>query len=269
MAYSLLTRTTTIAATVIASVGSAFAHTSYMKPNFFATSRAELVTLEVAFTESFSNPEVGVKSQDWHFYSPDGRRGQYENIVELKQLTVIEQSLEQEGTYRFTTGERLGRKGKRYLLPDGMLESLFGEGRQKRAKPEGAKVITTQTATVTDVYVTKGAPTEPAVDTRIGRLRIEPLTHPNEIYLDEGFSFSLTFDGDPLIGQTMTLYQDGGAYDDDKGTTEITINDDVTTLSFDEPGLYMLMTRHHAEAPQGSETDLRSYTTSITFEVTR
>ena len=39
-------------------------------------------------------------------------------------------------------------------------------------------------------------------------------------------------------------------------------------LSFSEPGVYLLMTRHRATAPEGSDTDVRSYTTSLTFEVT-
>lgn len=265
----MLKQAAALAVVSMAGFGPAIAHTSYVKPNVFSTSRADMVTLEVSFTENFSNPEVGVTSQDWHFYLPDGSRAGYDNIVELKQVTVIEQSLEQEGTFRFSTGERLGRTGKRFRMPDGSFELAIGEDREERPVPDGATVVTSQTATVADVYVTRGAPTRTAVDTKIGRLRIEPVTHPNEIYLDEGFDFRLTFDGAPMPGQVMTLYRDGGTYADDKGASEIIAGDGVTTISFAEPGMYMLMTRHQDDAPEGAETDIRSYTTSITFEVTR
>ncbi|WP_417452092.1 DUF4198 domain-containing protein [Kordiimonas sp.] len=255
-----------VSATLLA--GSAGAHTSYLKPNFFSLSRAEMVTLESAFTEAFSNPEVAVVSQDWHFYFPDGSRGEYDNIAGLKQVTVLEQELPQEGTYRFSTGERLGRKGRMYEMPDGQLKPVFNEKREELPKPAGASLVTTQTATVADVYVTKGAPSSQVLQTAVGRLRIEPVTHPSEIYLDVGFSFRLTFDGADMTGQEMTLSRDGGAYADDKGERHFKTNSaGVTTLNFTKPGMYLLMTRHRAAAPAGAETDIRSYTTSLTFEV--
>ena len=244
------------------------AHTSYLKPNVFSTSRGKMVTLESAFTEDFSNPEVSITSQDWHFYFPDSSQGQYDHIVKFKQLTVLEQELSQTGTYRFSTGERLGRKGKMYQMPDGQLKSVFNEKREELPKPAGAKIVTTQTATVADVYVTKGAPTQPVLSTKIGRLRIEPVTHPNEVYLEEGFSFKLTFDDKSLAQQEMTLYRDGGAYADDKGKRHFKTSDNgTTTLNFTKPGIYLLMTRHRATPPKGVEMDMRSYTTSLTFEV--
>jgi hypothetical protein len=255
-------------ASAILFAGSASAHTSYLKPNFFSASQARMVTLEAAFTEDFSNPEVAVVSQDWYFYFPDKTKGEYDNIVSLKQLTVMENELSQEGTYRFSTGERLGRKGRMYQMPNGELKPAFNEKREKLPAPEEAATVTTQTATVADVYVTKGAPTQKVLDTEIGRLRIAPVTHPSEIYLDDGFSFKLTFDGKALEDQEMTLYRDGGAYDDDKGERHFkTSNDEITTLTFKEPGVYLLMTRLRSAAPKGAEADIHSYTTSLTFEV--
>lgn len=247
----------------------AFAHTSYLKPNTFSTTRRTQITLESAFTENFSNPQVVVKSQDWRFYTPDGLRKTYDNIVSLKQMTVLEQKLDQDGTYRFSTGERLGRKGKMIKLEDGSLKSMFNKEGKEVTPPAGATIITSQTATVADVYVTKGAPTNQVLQTRIGRLVIAPITHPSEIYMDDGFELKLTFDGKPLINQTMTLYRDGGLYAEDKG--EISLNtgsDSITKINFKHPGIYLLMTRHRADAPAGSDTDIRSYTTSLTFEVT-
>ena len=244
------------------------AHTSYLKPNFFSLSRGDMITLESSFTEDFSSPEVAVVSQDWHFYYPDGAKGTYDKVVELKQVSVLEQKLSQDGTYRFSTGERLGRKGRMYQMPDGELKALFNEKREELPKPEGARVVSTQTATVADVYVTKGAPSANVLQTAIGRLRIEPVTHPSEIFLGDGFSFRVTFDGADLKGQEMVLSRDGSIYADDKGEhTFKASTDGVTTLRFDRPGMYLLMTRHRAAAPEGAETDIRSYTTSLTFEV--
>ena len=45
--------------------------------------------------------------------------------------------------------------------------------------------------------------------------------------------------------------------------------DGALTLGFDAPGKYLIMTRHAADAPEGADTDERSYTTSLTLEVSR
>jgi hypothetical protein len=137
--------------------------------------------------------------------------------------------------------------------------------------PENAtEVITSQTETVADVYVTKGAPTWDAVETSIGRLAFGLEAHPNEIYLDEGLAFTVRFDGAPLAGQTVHVYRQGGDYEEPKFHPEVTTDaEGHVSLSFDAPGIYLIMTRHAADAPEGADTDERSYTTSLTFEVLR
>lgn len=243
------------------------AHTSYLLPNTFTTSEGTFVTLQASFTEDFFVPEIAVLSDDYHVISPDGSRTDYKSTTEFRQMVVLESPLEEEGTYRFTTGARLGRKSKMALV-NGEWEPVFGPDAQA---PENAtKVKTSQTETVAEVYVTKGAPTRAAVDMTVGRLAFTPETHPNAIYLDEGFAFDVNFDGEPLTGQTVNIYRQAGDYEDPKHHQEIdTDAEGHVDLSFDTPGVYLMMTRHRAAAPDGSGTDERSYTTSLTFEVLR
>jgi len=250
----------------IATAAPAIAHTSYVLPSTFATTEGEHVTLEVSFTEKYFTPEIAVLSDDYHLIRPDGSRDDYDNIVPLRQLTILESDLTEPGTYRFSTGERLGIKSRRALV-DGEWTFLEPDAEP----PENAtEVVSTQTATVADVYVSKGAPSRAAVDVVIGRLAIEPITHPNEVYLDGSFEFQLTFDGVGFADQEMTYYRDGGAYEEPKYERKVTTDaDGRVSLTFDEPGVYMIMTRHRAEAPTGSDTTQRSYTTSLTFEVSR
>ena len=248
-------------------VPAASAHTSYLLPTTFTTSEGTFVTLEASFSEDFFVPEIAVDSDNYHLVRPDGTRGDFQSITPFRQMVVLESPLEAQGTYRFTTGVRLGRTS-RLALVDGEWKPVFEPG---AAVPENAtKVITSQTETVADVYVTKGAPTRPAVDAAIGRLAFRPETHPSEIYLGEGFALGVTFDGAPLAGQAVTLYRDGGDYEDPKYHKELaTDTEGHLDISFDKPGIYLLMTRHRADAPAGSGTDERSYTTSLTFEVLR
>lgn len=258
------------AAFCILTAGVASAHTSFIKPQAFDLTRGKQVTLYSSFTDDFSNPEIGVKSQNWHYIAPNGVPYAYDTVAEFKQVTVLEGALAQEGTYRFTSGERLGRKGKMIRTPDGGYRPAHGESGEEALPAAGETMVTSQTATVADVFVSRGAPTRKAVDTRVGRLVLAPVSHPNEIYLDEGFVLDVLFDGAPLAGQEMTLYREGGAYADDKGEMRLVSDKDGRLdIRFGAPGVYLLMTRHQAVAPEGAETEIRSYTTSLTFEVTR
>ena len=260
-------RTYAVALVAALAIPTASAHTSFLLPSIFTTAKGNFVTLQASFSEDFPTPEIAVDSKDYHVVLPDGSRDEFQSITPFRQLVVLESPLSEEGTYRFTTGARLGRSSK-VALVDGEWKPLFEPGAEV---PENAtKVKTSQTETVADVYVTKGPSTRAAVDVTIGRLAIRPVTHPNEIYLDEGLSLDVMFDGAPLGEQTVTLSRNGGDYEAPKFHQELTTDTEGhLDLSFDKPGIYLLMTRHRANAPEGAETDERSYTTSLTFEVLR
>lgn len=263
-------KTSLMAAVVaLSTAGAASAHTAYMLPTTFDATRAQHVTVTSSFTDSFATPEIGVTSKDWHYIAPNGVRYSFDNVVELKQMTVLESVVPQKGTYRFTSGERLGRVGKMIKTATGEYKVARGESGEEPKLADGETFVSSQTATVSDVYVSRGAPTWKSVKTQIGRLHFAPVTHPNEIYQDEGFAIDILFDGKPLAGQEMELMRAGGAYAADKGESKVVTDaNGRLNLSFSEPGVYLLMTRHRATAPEGSDTDVRSYTTSLTFEVT-
>lgn len=252
-------------ALALSALSPARAHTSYLLPNIFTANAENFVTIESSFAEKFFHPEVPVDSEDYHVVLPDGTRAAFETVAKHRQLVILESPMKQDGTYRFTTGVRHGRVGKSALV-DGQWKPVQGD-----AVPAGAtQVRTSQTETVADVYVTRKGPTRAPVDRQIGRLVIQPVTHPSDIALDSGFAVKVLFDGKPLAGQTIAVDRGGAEYDEVKFHREVSTGaDGGSLLRFDTPGVYVIMTRHRAAAPAGSETDERSYTTSLTFEVQR
>lgn len=260
---SKMKATALMLALAVGSASPVLAHTSYMLPSFFTANTQDYITVESSFTETFFQPEVMVDSNDFHVVLPDGSRTEFDAVGKHKQLVVLESPLRQDGTYRFTTGVRWGRVTHSALI-NGEWKPVPGEA------PAGAKVKSSQTETVADVYVTKKAPTRAPVDKQIGRLVIQPVTHPSDVALDAGFKLKVLFDGKPLGDQTIVLDRGGSEYDDTSSHRDLkTAPDGSLDLKFEKPGVYILMTRHKADAPAGSPTDERSYTTSLTFEVQR
>jgi hypothetical protein len=243
----------------------AAADTSFIRPNLFTASTEEDVTAYASFTENFSSPSVGVKSEAWTVIGPDGKPGAFDRIEPLSQVTVLEEKLPGDGTFRLSTGERLGRSGPQ-VFTDGQWIP-FAPGREI---PPGTPTRQSQTATVADVYITKGAPTRAPVDVRIGALELKPETHPSDVYLDSGFHFHVLLNGKPVANQEVTVWREGGAYDEP--AFKLTLKsaaDGAVHAKFDKPGVYLIWTRMSAEAPAGAATPIRSYTTSLTFEVQR
>ena len=263
-AFTRRTATCVVAlACAVMSISSATADTSYLRPSWFTTATDDLVTVQSSFTESFSNPAVGVKSDAWTVIGPDGAKSTFKTKAELTQLTALEADTKANGTYRLSTGERLGRIGQQVLV-DGAWQP-FAPGREI---PAGAQTRQSQTATVADVYVTRGAPTKAPVEARIGALELKPVTHPNDVYLDTGFAFRVLLNGKPVANQQVEIWREGGAYEEPAWRKLLTsAADGAVKATFDKPGVYLIWTRMSGDAPAGAATPIRSYTTSVTIEV--
>lgn len=239
------------------------ADTSYLKPNFFTTANADIVTVQSSFTEDFPNPSIAVKSEAWTVIGPDGQPAKFDTVQPFTQVTILEAATKTPGTYRLSTGERLGRVGPQILV-DGVWQPFAPD----REIPAGAQTRQSQTATVADVYVTRGAPTKAPVDAVIGALQLKPATHPNDVYLDKGFAFHVLLNGKPVANQRVEIWREGGAYEEPAYRKELTsAADGSVKVTFDKPGVYLIWTRLSADAPAGAATPMRSYTTSLTLEV--
>jgi hypothetical protein len=244
--------------------GPAHADTSYLRPNLFTTANADIVTVQASFTEDFANPNVAVQSDQWRVLRPDGRADTFDTVHVFKQVSVLETDLAEPGTYRLTTGERLGRVGKQVLV-----DGVWTPWGPERETPAGAQTRNSQTATVADVYVTRGAPTLAAVEASVGRLALQPITHPNDVYVDQPFRLRVLLDGQPVAGQEVEIWREGGTYEEPAFNRRVVSSPDgAVETRFDRPGVYLIWTRRSTDAPAGAATAVRSYTTSLTLEVT-
>ena len=252
----------------LALAGAAIADTAYFEPATFTPERDQMITLEASFNDDCCVPKYAVRSDAYVVIAPDGAASPPDRIEVFADRVILEQAITQDGTTRFSTGERLGRKGGQYVWLDGAYHNLNPDEAPPIDVPEGTPILSSQTATVSDTYVTIGTPSWSSVNMPVGRLTITPQQHPSTLRKGDMFEIALAFDGAPIKTQTVLLTRSGQK--DRPGDEGERFKSDVSgrvMLPLNEAGTHLVMVRMQAPAPIGAETDIRSYTTSLTFNV--
>jgi hypothetical protein len=224
-----------------------FGHTPYLKPLSFEPSRGGVVTLDASFAEKFFVPEVAFANSIYLVSQPDGKTTTPDFMSQLKTRVVVEHKLQEEGTYRFSTGKRLGRVFKMYEL-DGKRHSMENPA---ESIPKGANLLSFfQSLTLAETYASKGAPNDVVFSAYNTGLEFVPVTHPNDLFVNEPFEFTSLFDGKPIDGLKVEVFLARDQFTDEKPTHEI-ISNTQGGLSFTpkEAGTYLLLARHRSDAP--------------------
>ncbi|MFN3514789.1 MAG: DUF4198 domain-containing protein [Phenylobacterium sp.] len=250
----------------LSAAGAAQAHMPYMLPNMFDLTERGHVTVQASFAEDAFVPEVAMRSEAFHTRGPDGAALPIKDVVYLRDLTVFEAAVPANGTYRISSGERFGRKGKMYRDAAGRWV-MTGEGGER---PAGAELVDVQSLTLAEVYVSRGAPTREALAVTGKGLEVRPITHPSEIFAAQPAAFELLFDGAPVAGAEVEVYRSAGLYDGRKKIADRIVTDAAGRFSIVPPdgGTYLALIRHRTAAPAGAETPYRSYSYTLTFEAT-
>ncbi|NWK97731.1 DUF4198 domain-containing protein [Sphingobium lactosutens] len=238
------------------------AHMPYVLPTLFDLGKGDHVTVEAAFAEDAFLPEVAMRDAPFHLVGPDGAQLPTGPVTHLRDLSVFEAAIPADGTYRVTSGQRAGRKGKMFRQDSEW--KMRGEGGEP---PADAEQVEVQSMTLADAYVTRGKPTDAALKPLGKALEIQAITHPNGIVAGSDASFALLFDGRPLPQADITLFRSAGVYDGRKVVAQVRSGADGRfNLKPEDAGTYLILVRHRGAAPAGSETPYRSYTYTLTFD---
>lgn len=238
------------------------AHMPYVLPTVFDVGKGDHVTAQSAFAEELFVPEVPMRDAPFHLVAPDGAELPAQPVMHMRDLTMLEAALPAEGTYRLTTGQRAGRKGK--MFRQGGAWSMRGEGGEA---PAGVTQVDVQSMTLAEAYVTRGQPSDGALKPKGVGLEIAARTHPSSITAGGDAQFTLLFDGKPLPATDVTVYRSAGLYDGRKIAAQVKSGQDGGfTLKPEDAGTYLVLVRHRGTAPAGSETPYRSYTYTLTFD---
>lgn len=234
---------------------SASAHSPFLLPNAFVVEERDHVTVLASFTESFFAPDVVMKSDDYNVVGPGGEERALVPAY-FKDLAVLEVTLEAEGSYRISTGARVGRTAKAYEK-DGNWEFL----EPGAAPPGGVTAVDMISLTQADVFVTRGKPSPVAP-----RNRGLELVPEGEAAVGAAARFRLLFDGNPLSGQAVQLHRDGEAY---AGTAPVEVKsgpDGRIAFTAGQAGIYLVMSRYRT-GPEREGGPHRSFTAALTVEI--
>lgn len=251
-----------VAAVALVSASAAQAHMPYVLPTQFDVGKGDHVTAQSSFTEDAFVPDIAMRDAPFHLVKPDGETGEVGPVTYLRDLSIFEADLKTDGTYRISTGQRAGRKATMYR--DGDKWVMREEG---GAAPANATPVAVQSMTLAEAYVTRGKPSGGALKPTGKALEIQAVTHPNEIASGADASFVVLFDGKPLANADITLFRSAGVYDGRKIAAQV--KSDASgrfTLRPGDAGTYLILVRHRAAAPAGSETPWRSYTYTLAFD---
>lgn len=242
--------------------GVATADSPYLKPNVHDATGRDHVTVEASFTEDIFQARVVMRSDFFHVIGPNGETP-IADITYLRDMAVFEVATPVDGTYRISSGPRAGRSAKMYRATDGSWKMV---GEEDSPPPADAALVDVQSITVAEVYVTRGAPSDGALEPRGQGLELFPMIHPADITAGEDATFQMLFDGRPLTGVEVTVFREAGRYDGKK--IEATLTTDAQgrfTVRAGDAGAYLTQVRYRTASPAGAPTPYRSYTHTLAF----
>ncbi|MBL8542702.1 MAG: DUF4198 domain-containing protein [Hyphomonadaceae bacterium] len=247
---------------LLLSATAADAHTPFMKPvNFHPNT--EWTSAQAGYSTQIFCPNVGISGPDLTVIAPDGRRLAFSSVQVSQYETALETALPLAGTYRLTTGEVMGPV-ERMIYQRGRWRAL----RANETPPRRTRISTMQMVEVAESYVTRGEATRAAIEPVVGTLAIRPITHPNQVTAASGADLQLLFNGAPFARMPFVVYERGDS-EDDMHRAFVTNSEGRAHLTFDHPGLYLIAVRYRPEMPAGASVDVRSYSTTLTLEVTQ
>ena len=244
----------------------AFSHTPYLAPANFDPVSGGLVTLDAAFAEEFFVPEVVFDNSEFQVINPDGKAVPADTVHRLKTRAVAEHKLAAgQGTYRFSTGPRLGAIFRTWEL-DGKQETTRDPA---KVLPPGAKLLTHyQSLSVSEAYITDGAPSQAALKPYGKGLELVPTTHPSDLYAGEKFEFTVLYDGKPLPGQKVEFFPATGGRDSQIATATLTTDaQGKAVFALDKAGQYLALIRYRGKAPEGAAAPVYGYNYTLTLRV--
>ena len=176
------------------------AHVPFLKPNQFNVTHLRL-TIESAFTEFPFQADFAMDSPNFTITSPNGEVSAIKPVAKTKAAVYLEPELKEEGTYRISTGQRVGPVYKALETSD---KKLYFAADMKRVS---GKPTTMNYYSYADTYIFKGQQKYKPVPLNKG-LEIIPLISPNGVILGGELRLQVLEEGKPVPNARIIVVTD-------------------------------------------------------------
>lgn len=218
------------------------AHRAWMAPSSTVLSGSDAwVGVDAGMSNGvFIADHAAMRLDGLTILGPDGRLLEPENMMRGRYRSTFDVHLTRQGTYRIANvmggvvasytlnGERQRWRGTPAEYPQGL--------------PEGAtEVEASLSAMRVETFVTLGDLSDDVFTPTGHGLEMVPLTHPNDLVLDEPGRFRLLVDGEPAAGLEVTIARGGTRYR--ISPEEITVTTDadgVYSVEWPQAGMYWM-----------------------------
>ncbi len=259
-------RRSALAAAVVlfAVVPSSDAHQQWLVPNFTMQSgESAWVSFDHTFSDSRFQAGSGPGSYyRWWVAGPDTFKRPVTLLYQGKTKTVGEVELEKAGTYRL--------EGVEAMMPWTLLkiddkESWYSGSRDDF---EGAEIVrSTLYFQKVLSYVTLDTTSRSVLAPTGDPLEIVFEDHPNKLREGQDLRFRVLASGEPLAGQTVNMFPEGGGGHDEAERTCTSDDDGSCRIALTEHGRYLLVARAQGDSQKPKGTDGYVHTVSIALDV--
>lgn len=250
------------------------AHRAWLLPSeTIVAGDSPWVTFDLAVSNDiFQSDHAPLRTESVQVLTPDGKNDSVKNLNTGQLRTTFDVNLNQAGTYKIAVvTDTLGARwetadGKRAFWPErGAKPDL--EDFEKVVPKQAKNLEVTQTSRRIETFVTKGAPSVFALQPTNHGFELAPLTHPNDLLVNEPSEFAFLIDGRPAAGAKIIIIADGSRYRSSPGDMELEADKKGrVSVNWPRPGIYWLGATYRDEKAQ-KPAKFRQGNYSATFEV--
>ncbi|MEX0298454.1 MAG: DUF4198 domain-containing protein [Kordiimonas sp.] len=220
------------------------AHRLWLLPSTFTLSGdTQWVTVDGAISNDLFFPNhVAMSLSDIHITAPDGSKAALQNGAEGKFRATFDIELDKQGTYRLAElGATYFARWQENGEPKRTRASLDWLIEQGITKKDSVKLM--KAARRVETFVTLGAPSDVSANATGQGIELIPVTHPNDIYVDEAATFKFEIDGKPASDLQVTVIKGHDRYRDNSNEMQFTTDaNGAISFTLPEAGRYWFST---------------------------